>query len=226
MPRVLMGKRRNDLAFMPGKYVFPGGRVDKIDRTMPPCNDLPASEVAKLLHDMKGTPSESRARALAMASLRESFEEAGLLIGEPRAALSVQDETSAAPAVEAAIAKVPKGSSWARFCAHGVMPGLNRLTFFARAITPPGRPRRFDTRFFCVDASAICLTSDERDDELSDVQWLTLEETGALDLPGITRVILEDLADRLVDGALSREDLPVPYYYYLNGTFRRELITS
>src|SRR6476660_7759775 len=80
-PRVLMGRRRPDLAFMPNKFVFPGGRVDKADRTTVSADELAEHEIAKLLKDMKGTVSIARARAIALAALREAFEEAGLVVG-------------------------------------------------------------------------------------------------------------------------------------------------
>ena len=224
--RVLMGQRRKDLAFMPGKYVFPGGRVDKIDRTIVPCNELRATEAAKPMSDMKGTPSTTRARAIALAAIRETYEEAGLLIGERTASETDQSAPDMQPPQTSTQAASPGAASWAQFCAHGFQPGLDKLTFFARAITPPGRARRFDTRFFCADASAICHRTDLHDDELSSLQWLTLEETSCFDLPGITRVIIEDLAERIVDGVLTQADQPVPYYYFLNGSFRRDLITS
>ncbi len=231
LPRVLMGQRRLDLAFMPGKYVFPGGRVDKIDKSIEPSTDLRAVEATKLLHDMKGAPSQARARAIAMAAIRETFEEAGILIGEQQ---KVNDKPLDANADSADLARpeaekphTERPSSWLQFSELGVTPSLDKLTFFARAITPPGRTRRFDTRFFCADASsAICLSTDRRDGELSALQWLTLEETADFDLPGITRVILEDLSERLAEGMLSLQDEPVPYYYFLNGSFRRELITT
>ena len=82
-PRVLLGKRRMDMKFMPGKYVFPGGRVDRADRVVAAADELDPLEVEKLLLDMKGVPSKSRARALALAAVRETYEEAGLVIGEP-----------------------------------------------------------------------------------------------------------------------------------------------
>jgi len=230
-PRVLMGQRRMDLAFMPGKFVFPGGRVDKIDRTITPCKDLRAGETLKLLADMKGTPSETRARAIALAAIRETYEEAGLLIGERTADAATNAPTEAEANLTGGASNETEqsadaSSTWSQFSAHGYQPGLDKLTFFARAITPPGRTRRFDTRFFCADVSAVCHRTDLRDDELSALQWLTLEETTDFDLPSITRVILEDLSERLNDGTLSQNDRPVPYYYFLNGSFRRELITS
>ena len=85
-PRVLLGRRRLDMAFMPGRYVFPGGRVDAADRQVAIADDLGPGELKKLMVAMKGTPSEARARALALAAVRETFEEAGLIIGAPLAA--------------------------------------------------------------------------------------------------------------------------------------------
>ncbi len=208
-PRVLMGKRRETQVFMPGKYVFPGGRVDKEDRLATSADELRSSEVAKLLMDMKGTPSSARARALALAAIRETFEEAGLLIGKP---------------VGAAAARAIDG--WKDFVAAGYLPSLAPLTFFARAVTPPGRPRRYDTRFFCVEAHHIGHRIDIRDGELSSLDWFTFEQIRALDLPSITRVVLEDLADRLKVGWSPATDVPVPFYNNRNGTFRRILLTA
>lgn len=208
-PRVLLGKRRMDMKFMPGKYVFPGGRVDRADRTAAATDELDPVEVSKLLLDMKGVPSPARARALALAAVRETFEEAGLVIGAPPGARPGS-----------------KVASWRRFYDTGFVPRLSPLTYFARAITPPGRPRRFDTRFFCTDASAIVHRTDAPEEELSGLVWMTLEEARTLDLPPITRVVLEDLGDRLKDGELHNADMPVPYYHNRNGSFRRELLSA
>lgn len=208
-PRVLMGKRRETQVFMPGKYVFPGGRVDKEDRLAPSADELREGEVAKLLLDMKGSPSAARARALGLAAIRETFEEAGLLIGRQAGA---------------ELAKVSDG--WRDFVAQGYLPSLAPLTFFARAVTPPGRPRRYDTRFFCVEAHHIAHRIDIRDGELSSLDWFTFEQIRALDLPSITRVVLEDLADRLRVGWSPATDVPVPFYNNRNGTFRRILLTA
>lgn len=219
-PRILMGQRRKDLVFMPGKYVFPGGRVDKPDHDVACCADLPAREIDRLLIDMKGTPSAGRARALALAALRETFEETGLLIGGVGKAPATEPSVATATAVMAS----EPGRSWQSFRAHGLLPRLDQMTFFARAITPPGRSRRYDTRFFCVDAAAISHDCESRDDELLSLHWLTLDETRAFDLASITRIILEDLAERLDRGSVSTTNLPVPYYYFQNGSFHRRLI--
>jgi 8-oxo-dGTP pyrophosphatase MutT (NUDIX family) len=209
-PRVLFGKRRMDMKFMPGKYVFPGGRVDRGDRGVTASDELAESEVAKLLVDMKGGPSPTRARALALAAVRETWEEAGIVIG--------RRPTATAP--------LPADASWQSFFATGHVPSLAGITFFARAITPPGRPRRFDTRFFCVDARCIAFRGQPPQDELSDLVWMDLTQARGLDLPPITRVVLEDLVDRLKAGPLSSARVPraVPYYFNRRGTFMRELI--
>ncbi|MEZ5818287.1 MAG: NUDIX hydrolase [Hyphomicrobiaceae bacterium] len=209
MPRVLLGRRRPDMKFMPGKYVFPGGRVDRCDRTVTSADELGEHDLAKLMVDMKGGASHAKARALALAAVRETYEEAGIIIGTPHQGR-----------------QAPSDPSWRRFFDQGYIPSLSPLTFFARAITPPGRPRRFDTRFFCAEATAIAFRGDAPHDELSDLVWMTIEDARSLDLPPITRVILEDLGDRLRSGALSSADAPVPYYSRKHGTFRRQLIAG
>jgi 8-oxo-dGTP pyrophosphatase MutT (NUDIX family) len=208
-PRVLLGRRRPDLAFMPGRYVFPGGRVDPSDRQIAVEHDLAPGNIENLMVDMKGNRSPGRARALALAAVRETFEEAGLLIGAP------SDD-----------APPPKSQAWQRFFALGYRPALTQLTFFARAITPPGRPRRFDTRFFCVAAEAIAHRVAVADGELSDLEWHPIEQARGLDLPNITRVVLEDLGERIAAGALQKCNVPVPFYHRRNGNFHRDLIGS
>lgn len=209
-PRVLMGRRRPDLVFMPGKFVFPGGRVDSLDRHGPCADTLAPAEERKLLAGMKGNASPERARAIALAAVRETYEEAGLLIG-----------STAAEARQALSGRC--NGCWEPFVAHGVVPEIGALTLFARAITPPGRPRRYDTRFFALDARAVALRVPPPDGELQSLDWFTLDEARSLDLPSITRAVVEDLADRLAIG-LSERSAPVPFYYFRGGSFRRELI--
>jgi 8-oxo-dGTP pyrophosphatase MutT (NUDIX family) len=190
-PRILMGKRRADLAFMAGKYVFPGGRMDQTDKSIAVGNALRDAETAKLMQQMRGgKPSAIRAKALALAAVREAPE------------------------------------AWRTFVGRGFAPALAPLTFFARAITPPGRPRRFDTRFFTMDAAAISERLGHNDGELSGLDWLTLDEARQLDIPRITRLVLEDLTEQIVDGSLDAGTNPVPFYYSKNGSFKRDLITA
>lgn len=206
-PHVLMGRRRATQVFLPNKFVFPGGRVDRGDRTMSSADELPDDVMRLLLADMKGTASPARARALALAAVRETFEEAGLVLG--------------CPVGEASPARGSRHATWRSFQQAGFAPVLSHLSLLARAITPPSRPRRYDTRFFMADARSVCADVRQADDELSEIGWFTLSEMRALDLPNITRAIVEDLAVRLARPAAN---LPVPYYSFRNGSFQRDLI--
>jgi 8-oxo-dGTP pyrophosphatase MutT (NUDIX family) len=193
-PRILMGRRRADLAFMPNKFVFPGGRVDARDGIAPSLDELHAREIEKLMLGMLGRPSLRRARALAIAAVRETLEETGIMIGSCDA-----------------------GAEGAR----NFYPQLTGLTYFARAITPPGRSRRYDTRFFTVDARAIAAQGHPCDDELSGVDWFTLERVGALDLPGITRRIISDVS-HLINQRADDPARHVPFYHMRFGKLRRD----
>lgn len=205
-PKVLMGRRHHGHRFMPGKFVFPGGRIESNDRYMTPVNDLHPVVGEKLL-TRTVRPAMSRGRALALASIRETFEETGLLLGRK---------------VDARARRTPQGP-WSDFAALGVSPDLEPLRFVARAITPPGRPKRFDTRFFAVDASNIAERVDgvvSADTELTELVWVELEEARALDLPSITTVVLKELESRTALGF--DHALPVPFFYARKGAFQRE----
>src|SRR5438309_11290210 len=79
-PKVLVGKRHDKVVFMPGKFVFPGGRVDKTDNRVPVAAPIPKALEENLL---KGSPkiNASRARSLTIAAIREACEETGLCLG-------------------------------------------------------------------------------------------------------------------------------------------------
>src|SRR3954452_1999489 len=80
VPKVLVGKRHDKVVFMPGKFVFPGGRVDKADNRVPVAAPIPQALEQNLL---QGSPkiTPSRARSLAIAAIREACEETGLCLG-------------------------------------------------------------------------------------------------------------------------------------------------
>lgn len=205
-PRVLMGKRHHSHKFMPGKYVFPGGRLDAADRAIKPADELGADCTRRLgLNVVKWT--ESRGRALALASIRETAEETGLLIGK-----------------EDANGVTSKADAWSPFVSKKIRPSLSALTFVARAITPPKRPKRFDTRFFLADKQSIgaeiagIVTADT---ELVSLDWLTFDEAQGVELPNITKVVLKEIADRLKTGEIAR---PAPFYFYKPGGFQRKLL--
>ena len=97
--------------------------------------------------------------------------------------------------------------------------------FIARAITPPRRPKRFDTRFFTADASAVAHKIEGvvgPDSELVELAWVPIEEATHLDMPTITGVVLEELAARVAAGM--GHDLPVPFYFMIERQFFRELL--
>lgn len=193
-PRLLMGRRKASLVFMPGLYVFPGGRVDPADTAMPHVGDLSESCRAKLA--LRSRVSRRRMRALALAAIRETAEETGVLIGR-----------------RVAPAQVPR--TWTPFATHGVTPDLSSLVFILRAITPPGRPRRFDTRFFLAEASAVgghIPAEDFAETDLEAVEWLSITEARAKPLPFITGLILGDLAERLARPDWADPNLPIPFY--------------
>jgi len=207
-PKVLMGRRHTGHKFMPGKFVFPGGRIELGDRKMPVMGALnPRAEAA--LSARVTRPARHLGRALALASIRETFEETGLMLGTKD--YGVPDD-------------VPEGP-WEAFREHGVFPDLEAVQFVARAITPPKRPKRFDTRFFAVDRRAIAHEVGGvigPDAELIELAWVNLEEAKRLDLPTITTVILDELEARLKAGFAP--ELPVPFYYERNRKFQREVL--
>ena len=78
------------------------------------------------------------------------------------------------------------------------------LRFVFRAITPPGRSRRFDARFFLADAADVsgdAETFAAASDELSHLHWIGLAEARALDLPFITEVVLAEVTNLLTGGS-------------------------
>jgi len=178
IPSVLMGQRGASAAFMPGKFVFPGGAVDTVDA------NVPITALHKTDHDQLSEDSDLTPTTLAAAAIRELWEEAGHILGTP---------TNWADA--------PKG--WRGFAASGYQPNAAALQFFFRAITPPGRPRRFDARFFLADAAALATDPDDfsnAEDELAHLQWVPLKDARNFDLPFITQVVLAELTAQIASG--------------------------
>lgn len=172
--QVLMGQRGSGAVFMPNKYVFPGGAVDKQDYDIAPATSLSSIDEQRLNH----LAPDGIASAIAMAAIRELWEETGLMLAQ------AGNPTREIP------------SDWQGFYDQGLAPRADILRFFFRAITPPGRPRRFDARFFIAD-SAFIHGSDEdftnASDELGHLHWIDLIEAKALDLPFITEVVLSEV---------------------------------
>lgn len=179
-PRVLMGMRGATAAFMPEKFVFPGGARDPADAGVPFARPLPADTARRL-----AAPEDPAAAAgLAAAAIRELWEEAGLILGRP------------GPWADAP-------PDWQGFAATGHLPDAGALTYVFRAVTPAGRPRRFDARFFLADAADLAGDPDDFGracDELSDLQWIPIRAARSFNLPFITEVVLAEVARILAEG--------------------------
>ncbi len=205
-PRVLLGRRHERHAFMPNRFVFPGGRVDAADARMPIAAPLDAASERRLMEHVR-RPTRSRARALALTAIRETMEETGLLLGR-----------------KAAGALTAPSPAWSPFTEAGVAPDLSALEFVFRAITPPKRPRRFDTRFFLAERTAVSgeLTGAVGpESEFVELKWLTFAEAEKENLPSITKVVLAETAARIARGTARPA---VPFYYWKSGRFFREEI--
>ena len=193
-PKILMGKRAAGHAFMPGKFVFPGGKVDRGDSRLRPPADLNPAVLRRLMDGC----SEARARALAIAAIRETYEETGLMLGERES-----------PTLRT------RSPHWQGFVAQGINPRLDTLHYIARAITPPYRNRRFDARFFMAETDLI--QGDSHDElagsgELLELHWVTLDDAQSLDLPTITRMVLVEVERRLREGHTPEDEGPFVYF--------------
>ncbi len=193
---VLMGERHGASAFMPNRYVFPGGRLDLADYRIRPAAPLNPVSAARL-DRCRGT-GPRKALALALAAIRETFEESGLRI--------------------AGRAKAGKQAppNWSAFCTGGLAPDPSALLYICRAITPPGRPRRFDARFFAAPAELAVgdLTPSAELDKLS---WVTQADTEGLPLPGITQYVIANLDHWLALPTAADPAQRVPFHHMLRG---------
>ncbi len=157
---VLLGRRGTGARFMPGRYVFPGGRV------------IP--EDARRWTGERADPAPAFL-ALKHAALRETFEETGLVVGEtPRGA--EKDKGTLTPVEEA-------------YRALGLAPAPALLRLVGRAITPTASPIRFHARFFLADGryAAGKLVPCE---ELDDLQWHPVEDEPPAPTQNVTKFML------------------------------------
>ncbi len=183
-PRVLMGKRNSGHDFMPNLWVFPGGRIDRADFRAPHATDLRPEVAAKFDRHIK----RGRGQALALAAIRETFEEAGLLLAK------------AAP-------PRPGVGPWREFLAQGALPDLEAMEIIARAVTPPMLAKRFDTWFLMADAERL-ISLDRQPDcgELEEIAWVDFDDALGLELPMVTRTMIKEAVLRLDD-----PERPSPY---------------
>ena len=207
-PTVLMGKRHSRHSFMPDKYVFPGGKVDQCDRKINVAGALHPIVEERLMKQTR-SPSPIKARSFALAAIRETFEETGIMLG-------TKDFGSPPPVPE---------TSWEQFSLIGVFPQIDSVHFIARAVTPPSYPKRYDTRFFLADVSEIGHMIDDAagpDKEFTELVWVSLEKAKLMDIPSITQRVIEEATVR-ISGKLSLH-LPVPFFRQVRNSYVRELL--
>lgn len=189
-PRILMGKRHAKMKFIPDAFVFPGGKLDPHDHEAKPAT--PLNNHPHLAHTGAG---KAKTIALAMAAVRETFEETGLILAQ-----------------KGDIGADTTGETWGMFRDLGLAPALHRVSFMARAITPTNSPVRFHARFFRAPASALTGTL-RGSGELGELDWYPLSEALKLPIVDVTEFILEELKQAEV----GKHRAQPPLYCYLNG---------
>lgn len=171
--RVLMGKRHARMAFAPDAFVFPGGKLDPDDLKVRPATSF-SGQAHRLIES--DPAARSMAQALAVAAIRETFEETGLLIAAP-------GDIGITP-----------GEAWAHFRQLNVAPRLDGLHLAARAITPVESPIRFHARFFIADARSA--SGELRGSgELEELGWYTIKEALKLPVIDVTEFVLRGVAE-------------------------------
>lgn len=202
-PEIFMLRRTNRAAFAGGMYVFPGGRVDPDDhlhkyddhRLGPSDAQLPQQQALGL--DWRG---------YWIAGIRESFEEAGLLLAytanDASAGNLLRYDDDNEQRFDEYRHRVHDGDlSLLDVCREeGLKLAVDRIHYVNRFVTPLGRPRRFDTRFFLAEAPAG-QTGEHDDKETVHSVWISAGEAlerharEEFDLMVVTRIQLEMLAE-------------------------------
>lgn len=161
-PEQLLLKRHRSSGFVPGAYVFPGGRLDPED-----------GEPALL--KMLGRVPRGAEGAYWLAAMREVFEETGVLLARSRDGAACRDASS-----DEALARwreallLGEASLLDVLQAEHLRPDISRMVYCSHWITPVAEPKRYDTHFFLAELPAGCAaTIDER--EMSDALWLTAD---------------------------------------------------
>jgi 8-oxo-dGTP pyrophosphatase MutT (NUDIX family) len=143
---VFLLERHLDSDFIGGAWVFPGGKVDPMDRAIPTqvlAGEPPAPLVAAV--------GEEVATALVVAAIREMFEEAGVLLAATSDGAVEAHRLRRPSYVKARNELATRGSTWdwtAWLLDEGLRLDLSALAWWSWWVTPRGVHRRFDTKFF------------------------------------------------------------------------------
>jgi len=191
-----MGQRSKRHDFMPSVYVFPGGRVDRTDSYAKYAGDLSA----RTQRILETAYSPRRARAIVLASVRETWEETSLMLGAP--ARSNRNLTNA---------------SYDDFRQAGLLPDLADIEVFGRAVTPPHRHKRFDAWFFVKHLGDQTPPEISDSSELLNVGWFTFKQIEDLETQRATDMMLQVLKHYL------KSDKPPESIFYsraIRGEFK------
>jgi 8-oxo-dGTP pyrophosphatase MutT (NUDIX family) len=186
---VLLVRRSDQVAFMAGAHVFPGGRLDDTDQPEPvgACDGLDTLDRCADLAPVE----EARYR---VAAIRELLEEAGVLLA--RGPHGMADAATAA-AVRASLQ--PESSLVAQLAVRGLRVALDAVMPFAHWVTPEIEIRRFDTRFLLARLPEGQAAAHDAG-ETSAIDWLTPHDAlargarGQIKLPPPTWTTLTRLA--------------------------------
>jgi 8-oxo-dGTP pyrophosphatase MutT (NUDIX family) len=215
---VFMLRRTQGASFAGGMYVFPGGRVESDDHlhAWDPCRTGPGDAQSAQIRAVG-----NEWRGYWIAAIRETFEESGLLLAYRDGALLEWRDDEEAARFDALRHDIHEGRlDLMELCQQeGITLACDHVHFFNRWITPLGRPRRFDTRFFIAEAP-VGQAGLHDDKETVDSLWITPRQAlerhadGDFGLMGVTERQLQTLVDlgsvaALHDWALSREDFPI-----------------
>lgn len=149
-PEIYLVKRNAAASFMGGAYVFPGGRLDDED-FLPEMRERAFGLDGSLAASILGEADPARALGLYIAALRETFEEAGVLLaceedGRPLETASPRIERLLEEGRARLLAR--ETSFLALLKEFQVKLDVGALTYLARWVTPEVEPKRFDARFF------------------------------------------------------------------------------
>ncbi len=170
----LLMRRHLKSKFAAGDFVFPGGKIeadDNPDDAAAWCRGLDVKDAARRLA-LEDAPRT--ALGFWIGAIRETFEEAGLLL----AAGAAGGDVDLAPPRFAEYRRAchrENRAFWTMLRAEGLTLATDRLVYFAHWITPEEQPLRFDTRFFAAPAPAGQPASGD-DFEMTDLKWLTPRE--------------------------------------------------
>ena len=218
---ILMLKRANAAVFAGGMYVFPGGKIDARDGD--PALQPHLSPLSPKQRAQKNALGDQW-QACWVAAIRETFEEAGILL-----AYNLDDQlvdTKNIDTQEYRSAIHAEKNSMIDLCRNESLSlALDQLHFFNRWVTPEGRPRRFDTRFFLVHERFIHNDPEQVSGisgELNQLHWLTLNQARKLDLPSITRWVIDRVETRIQLEPAEQLFQPAPFVRFVRGNMLSE----